>query len=396
MNARRVGRSVWVVCGLSALWVALAAATWAFWSKGRPVPGSLTTAWLLTAGTMLTFGPPGAVVVSRKPRNPTGWLLLAIALLTGVAGLGGAYGFYAVVARPGELPGGVLALWLGDALAVPIFGLVPLLLLLSPDGKLPSRRWRPLLWSFVVATLFITMTDALYPRHLGGLAQTPLNPTGIEGAVDVLDDLASLSMIGFVFGLFGSLFALIERYERADRGIGRQQLKWFLYGAAGLMLGAITFLPAAWAGLAVIPLIGFGIFTTCLAIAVLKHRLYDIDVIIHRTLVYGVLTALLGLVYVGGIFGVGRLVGGATGKRSDLVTAASTLAVAALFRPARARVQGFIDRRFFRRKYDAARTVEEFSARLRDEVDLEAMRVDLLSAARDTMQPAHASVWLKQ
>jgi hypothetical protein len=194
-----------------------------------------------------------------------------------------------------------------------------------------------------------------------------------------------------------ALVAVLDRYRHGPAE-ERQQLKWLTYGAIGLAAGiAATFLPGS-------SLLNFGLafpgflwFTTCVVIAMLRYRLYDIDVIVNRTLVYGALTSLLAGVYLGAVFGLGAVVRSIAGHRNNgLVVAASTLAVAALFSPARRALQAFIDRRFYRRKYDAARTLESFGARLRDDVNLDELSGHLVGVVHDTMQPAQVSLWLRE
>ena len=320
------------------------------------------------------------------------------------------YAVYAWATRGAALPGVGAAMALASSSWVPGIGLMgTFLLLLFPDGRLPSRRWKPWAWFCVVALVVPWIVITFMP---GPLDQPPFehveNPLGIESLRPLLRVLLT-SVVFVPLGVVGCAVGLIQRFHRS-RGSERLQLKWLAMGAgvcAAIYVLAMTVsVTHGWSTedtpfwIAVIQnaaFLSFVLIPIAIGIAVLRHRLYDIDLIINRTLVYGALTAVLAFVYVGGVVGVGGLVRQATGQQDNsLVIAATTLVVAALFRPARARIQGFIDRRFYRRNYDAARTVEAFSARLREEVDLETMRVDLLTVVRDTMQPARASLWLRR
>jgi hypothetical protein len=337
----------------------------------------------------------GAVVASRRPRNPIGWVFLSVGVLTAIGSVGETYA-EAAFSRPGPLsPAALLAAWTQTWFWYPLLvtaTFVPLLLF--PSG-LPSRRWRPVLWLLMVSVTSVTVLSAL-SSTLEAAGRTVPNPIGLSSmtATDIEESL--------LFQLFGilltalmaaSVVSLILRFRRS-RGAERQQLKWFVYSAVlvGLSLVASITIPAyersPLAGL----VFGFAIWLIPIScgIAIMRYRLYDIDRIINRTIVYGVLTVLLAGVYVGTVVGLGTLVG-----ESTLLVAASTLLVAALFRPARRRVQDVIDRRFYRSKYDAARTLEAFTARLREEVDLDSLTGDLVEVVRDTMHPTRASLWLR-
>jgi len=342
----------------------------------------------------LTLAVPGAILVGYRPANPIGWILAAMGLASGVSAFLGEYGYYAPHANPGAVHGGVLALWLQTLVWFLPIGLVPLLVLLVPDGSLPSPRWRPLAWIAVAAMTLVVVAGALSPGPIGGdpLPGTPRNPLGIQSAGQALDLAEGVGFLVTTALAVVALLALALRFRRT-RGVERQQLKWFAYGTFLLLAGgAALFLPLSEAVAKVIVATGLGCFTAALAVAVLRHGLYEIDVIINRTLVYGLLTAVLGLGYAAVVLVGGQLAGQ---KRSNLVVAGATLAVAALFQPARRRIQAIVDRRFNRRKYDAVKTVEAFSARLRDEVDLDALSPELLVVADQTMQPAMVSLWLR-
>jgi hypothetical protein len=390
--------------GVKVRWSAIAA--WVLWTFSAAGIGLGVVLELLGGRTadlqglafvsgFSAYATVGAVVASRRPRNPIGWVFLTVGVLAAIGSIGEAYTL-ATFSRPGPLsPAALLAAWTQTWFWYPLLATATFMpLLLFPSG-LPSRRWRPVLWLLVASVTSVTVLSAL-SSTLEAPGRTVPNPIGLSRmtARDIEESL--------LFQLFGILLtalmaaavvSLVLRFRRS-RGVERQQLKWFAYAAVfvGLSLVASITIPAyersPLSGL----VFGFAIWLIPIScgIAIMRYRLYDIDRIINRTLVYGVLTVLLAAVYVGAVVGLGTLVG-----ESTLLVAASTLLVAALFRPARRRVQDLIDRRFYRRKYDAARTLEAFSARLRVEVDLDTLAGDLVGVVRDTMQPAHASLWLR-
>ena len=341
----------------------------------------------------LAFAVPGAVIVGYRPTNPIGWLLATMGLAGGLSEFLAEYGRYAIRTSPGSVPGGVLALWLSSFVWFPAIGLVPLLFLVVPDGRLPSPRWRPVAWVAVADMVVATLAVAFAAGPIGGEPSAPPNPVGIGLAGQVLELVGPVSFFLAPLLAVVALVGLALRFRRA-RATERQQLKWFAYGAFLLLVGlAALFVPIRSEATAkAILAVGVGCFTAAVAVAVLRYGLYEIDVIINRTLVYGLLTAALGLGYASAVLVGGQLAGQ---QRSNLVVAAATLAVAALFQPARRRIQQVVDRRFNRRKYDATRTVEAFSARLRDEVDLDALSNELLGVVDQTMQPTTASLWLR-
>ena len=343
---------------------------------------------------LLVFAVVGAVVASRMPANPIGWLFLGLALLEGAYELAFGYAHYAL--HVDALPGAVYAAWVANwtsPLSPPVLGLA---LLLFPDGRLPSPRWRWLARGCFAAVVPVMAHNGFAP---GPLAEFPgvANPLGIEGAT-FLRSSAVNAVVTAVF--LAAIVSLIVRFRRAN-GVERQQLKWLAY-AVGLMA---AYFAVGGVAEALLPLDGAGesyaagfVFAVLVCgvpvaagVAMLRHRLYEIDLVIRRTLVYGALTATLAAGYLGCVL-LAQVVIGAD---SSLAVAASTLAVAALFRPARARIQAVVDRRFYRRGYDASRTLEAFAGRLRDELDLEALGGDLRGVVRETMQPAHVSLWLR-
>jgi hypothetical protein len=343
----------------------------------------------------VAFAVVGALVASRQPDNKVGWLLLAAGLCTAVTSFGESYARYALITAPGSLPGGVYGPWV----AVTLFGMVAILAiflpLYFPTGRLLSPRWRPILWAGIGYLLCAVVGNNLQPGPLEWLpgAAAARNPVVyLPAAKPLLDVILALSAPCFLVGVGGAVAALVVRFRRA-RGIERQQLKWFTYAAA---LAPLPFLAYEYAYsisqvllALILPLVPISV-----GIAILRYRLYEIDRIINRTLVYGLLTAVLGLCYVAGSLVFVLVAGTGTDPPSWLV-AAATLAAAAVFRPARRRIQAVVDRRFNRRKYDAAKTIEAFSTRMRDQVDLDTLSAELLAVVDQTMQPTAASLWLR-
>ena len=352
----------------------------------------------------LVFGATGALVASRLPRNPIGWIFCVFALLFEFSVFSDAYVAYGSQAS-GFLPGrawvGWTSQWSTNAFAP---ALIILCFLLFPTGSLPSVRWRLLVWVVVGVAAVHAASVALAP---GTLVDFPIeNPVGIEsaGALGALAE-ASILVLGIPLMLL-SVVALFVRLRRSS-GAERQQLKWFAYAAAllvsNLVVSSVLFV--LFEGTIegeVSELVFFVIFGATLSgipvaigVAILKYRLYDIDALINRTLVYGSLTATLTLVYFGGVTLLQGVLQTLTGQGSTLAVVASTLVTAALFNPLRRRVQGFVDRRFYRRKYDAAKTLATFNTRLREETDLNTLTDDVMSVMRETMQPEHISLWLR-
>jgi hypothetical protein len=350
---------------------------------------------------IVTFSTVGALVASREPRNAVGWIMCWAGAGYAIASASLTYGDSRIEAGTGFSTFGEVVVWVGGWAW--IMGAGPaatLLLLLFPDGKLPSRRFRPIAWLAVAGILSIFASIAFVPGPIHDY-EPATNPAGIRGAGSMLRAVGNLGGLAFVLGMLGSLASIAIRYRRAATEV-RQQLKWLTYaaGLVGLALVGSVLAEALISSPGLASDVSNLLVTTSLSalpvaigIAILKHRLYDIDLIINRTLVYGGLTALLATTYFGMVVLLQGVIPAASD--SDLTIAGSTLAVAALFRPLRARIQGFIDRRFYRRKFDAQQTLESFSSRLRDDVDLDHLSADLLGVVRDTMQPAHASLWLR-
>jgi MFS family permease len=337
----------------------------------------------------LAFLTVGAFLAGRRPGNAVGWLLLGWGMVMAFGSFTGAYVNRALVRDPGSLPGPEWAAWAEAVVWHPAFVLLVFLLLLFPHGRLPSRRWRPFAWFTVAVYLTLSLSAAFSPGAVE-LYYPEVTPPVRLPVAETADTVFGLLLLGQLFLLATALVSVVLRLRRAS-GEERQQVKWFVYTVVTVILVFVVSTLMIGAGV-LFPL--FGLIPVSVAVAVFKYRLYEIDRLINRTLVYGLLTALLVGVYAGLVFLLGRLLDPATGD-SALAVAASTLAVAALFQPARRRVQALVDRRFNRGRYDAARTVERFSGRLRDHIDLDTLSAELLSVVDQTVQPTRASIWLR-
>jgi hypothetical protein len=336
----------------------------------------------------------GAVLAGRRPRHPVGWLLLAFALSLTANGVAGGYAPYGLEARPGALPAAAWVAMYYPATALAAFACLGLVLLLVPTGSPPSPRWRWWAWFAAGAPAVLLLAMPLAPRPPDWryhAVDNPLDLRPFDGAL-LLANRAALTVA--VLGVLVGAGSLVVRFRRA-RGTERQQLRWVVLAAALTGVGMLASVVLVAAGNQV--LVGW-VAGACVAVlplaigaAVLRYRLFDLDRIISRTLAYGLLSIILGLGYAGVVLGLGQLLG----RDSSLVVAAATLAVAALFQPARRRVQAVVDRRFDRRRYDAARTIEAFSARLRQQVDLDMLTTELLTVVEQTMQPTMVSLWLR-
>jgi hypothetical protein len=336
----------------------------------------------------------GGLIAARRPDNRYGWLWLAFGSSVAVTSFAAAYSAVALTSGPDRLPGLAVAAWavgLGFTATISLF---PFVFLLFPNGRLPSPRWRPLAWVIIIVDALMLVAAAYVP---GTAIEGVANPVGVGGWLGgVLDGVVDPGTGVLFIAIALSALSLLLRFRRAQ-GIERQQLKWFAYAAA--LLGA--FITADAVGLQTSGLVDLllesltliGVYVG-IGIAVLRYRLYEIDRIINRTIVYVLLTAILGLCYVVGSLVFVLLAGAGTDPPSWLV-AAATLAAAAVFRPVRRRVQAVVDRRFNRRRYDAAKTIEAFSARLRDEVDLDTLSAELLGVVDQTMEPTMVSLWLR-
>jgi hypothetical protein len=406
----------WLAWSLAALSVVMFVGSVALWILAhsthvtRSLDADLTTGGLLGQALFLVFPLVGALIASRRPENPIGWLCLVDGLLWTTTDMLDYHSLY-VMASPGSVPFPVGLAGVNHWLWVPTVGLLgTYVFLLFPDGRLPSRRWRPLAWLSGVVIASESLGLMLSPGPLD-MPRGIRNPFGLEAAPWVaVAAHATLPLLPLC--MLASALSLVMRYRRS-RGDVRQQIKWIAFAAS---LVALTYLIAIvalfihpseiWfaAGLPLwLDLIEYAALLSITSVpitigfAVLKYRLYDIDLIINRTLVYGSLTAILAGVYFGGVTATQALFRDLAGQQElpQLVVVVSTLLIAALFTPLRRRIQSFIDRRFYRAKYDARKILEAFSVRLRDETDLEALNEDLVEVVRETMQPAHVSLWLR-
>ena len=349
---------------------------------------------------LLAYSTVGAIVASRRPGNAIGWILCALGVLLGIAVFAQGYADYTLVVRPGSLPGAEALIWTSSWAGSVLNAAPALLLLLFPNGRPPSRRWRPVAWLAVLVAAMAATGSALRPGVLNDDYPTVTNPVSFGGPFG--DFLGLMSAAGSVLGtaaILLSAVAMVLRLRRA-RGEERQQLKWISLGGgvmAAFFLGG-ELVPGPRLVVDLLWAAGF-VSLVCLpiaaGIAILRHRLYDIDVVINRTLVSCPLTVSLALAYFGSVVLLQGLFRALPGDDSQLVIVASTLAIAALFDPLRRRIQDWVDRRFYRNKYDARKTLEEFGATLRDETGLEPLSTGLVAVVRETVQPAHVSLWLR-
>jgi hypothetical protein len=394
----------WRPAGLAwGLWalavVCLAPAVWLQYrlgQAGRPDLAVFDPAAVPVAAAHLGLATVGAVVASRQPRHPVGWLLLAFGVLGNASFAIGGYADYGLLARPGTLPGARLAAAYFPADAAVAFACLGFILLLTPTGSLPSSRWR--WWAVLTAAtpIILLVVLPLVPNPAGQPYHAPTSPfdlQGLSGALLVIDQVA---MAVVLLAVAVAAASLVLRSRRAS-GVERQQLRWVALAAAVIALLFVVIVAAVVVGAPALPDPGL-VGTACLVVltlgigaATLRYRLYDLDRIISRTLAYGLLTVLLGSAYALVVLGLGRLLP----RRSSLAVAAATLAVAAVFQPARRYVQRLVDRRFNRRRHDAGQMIGGFSVRLRDQVDLDTLCSELLAVVDQTMQPTRASLWLR-
>jgi hypothetical protein len=364
-------------------------------SSGSPAADLLIILVLLCTVTV------GALVASRQPSNSIGWIFCVVGLTWNLGSFAGSYATVALSTSPAPLPGGALMAWVDNwTLGPSLYSVLILLFLLFPTGKPLTPRWRSLVWVTVATGVLLLLADMFSPGPFIRDFTQVENPLGVpilEGSREFIENPVLLCQIAL---LILSVISLVLRFRRS-KGDERQQIKWFALG--GVFVGAVfAVAPLLWSTPGLGDLLWPILFALALAsipltvgIAILKYRLYDIDIIIRRTLIYGALTSVLALLYFGSVIALETLLRPLTGQgHNDLVVVASTLLIAALFTPLRTRIQRFIDRRFYRRKYDVARTLEAFSTALRDEVDLDALAGRLVEVVDETMQPAHVSVWL--
>jgi hypothetical protein len=388
-------RSTWVAWALLAVWTASAVALLLLSAAN----GTLQRQPLAdTVGLLLAFAAfmvVGALIVAHRPGNAVGWVFSAIGLLAVTGALAEEYAGYGAPTRPGSLPGGVLAGWYAGWAWYPTVALVVVFTpLLFPDGRPPSPRWRLVAWlAGAGAAAFVVLAAAQATIELddGHVVDNPVGVAAVGDPEQGAVGLVLTSALGLL--VVAAVASLVVRFRRS-RGDERLQLKWFTYAGALLPLVLLgDLLPDAVNS--VLFAVAISLLPVAAGIAILRYRLYDVDRLINRTLVYGLVTALLGGVYAGLVLLAGQLFGDLGERPPSWAVAGATLAVAALFQPARRRVQALVDRRFNRARYDAARTVEGFAARLRDQVDLDTLSAELLGVVDQTVQPASASLWLR-
>lgn len=398
MAPRTAVRLVWLLFGLALALFVVSIFLHLISVHGYPrhlAPSGVLT--ILPIGLILF----GALIVSRQPHNAIGWIFTWAGAAVCCAFTADAYISFSQ-ANHLHLPGIGEAAWCENLTAGPvIFGAFAFLFLLFPDGHLVSPRWRPVAWVTAAATIAVFAASAFKPGPLGDYPAID-NPFGLSIDAGGMDGPAGVSFFVVMAGLAAAAFSLVLRFRRS-RGEERQQLKLFaaaaVFSAVLLLSGPLFWfvIPGPLAKLwNVVFLLAVVILPAAIGIAMLKYRLYDIDVIINRALVYAPLSVTIAASYMGGVIGLQALSRAAVGQHSDLAIAIVTLAVAALFNPLRRRLQRFVDRRFYRHKYDASRTLAALSSRLRDEVDLDQMAGDLTTVIQETMQPATVGLWLRE
>jgi hypothetical protein len=404
MSRRAATWLAWTTCALSLLLTGLSIGFLVILNLFDPdVP--VFRYWTHLTAIAVAFSTVGAIIASHRPKHPVGWLFCTIGLLVSVDHFCAEYATYALLAQPEALPAGEAAAWIRSWMWIVSGGLGVFLVLLFPNGRLPSIRWRYVAWLNVFVIALGSIAVAFSPGPVDALAPEIHNPLGI----DSLGIALGQAVVDLVEGMqiVVALSAAVSPFVRLRRAgfEERQQIKWFAYAATILTVGALlsSRVPEVWE-VWWVSRVGFALYIAgivglpvAVGIAILRHHLYDINLIINRTLVYGSLTASLVLIYLGGVAATEAAFRALTGqvKQPQLAIVVSTLVIAALFNPLRRRIQAFIDRRFYRKKYDAAKTLEAFSAKLRDETDLDALSGDLIGVVRETMEPAHVSLWLR-
>jgi hypothetical protein len=394
----------------------MAALAWALWAltlvsyalvawlndllveAGRPELATLSSDIPAYVLATLSAATVGALLASRRPRHPVGWLLLGLGLPVALSGVATGYAYYGLMARPGALPAADWAALYHGVSILAALAALQFVLLLTPTGSLPSPRWR--WWARVAGgSAAVALATTVFLPFEPPFQATP-NPLDAPALAGLLRPVSNLTWAVTALGLPVAAGSLLLRFRRA-RGVERQQLRWLVLSAAvaaallaatalalslGLLASTGNEVLLGWVSAVVL-----GLMPLATGAAILRYRLYDLDRIVSRTVAYGLLTLLLGGGYAVVVLGLGQLLG----RDSSLVVAGATLAVAAVFQPARRRVQGAVDRRFNRRRYDAALTIQGFSGRLREQVDLDSLRSELLAVAEQTMQPSTVSLWLR-
>src|SRR5215204_536223 len=391
MNGRAAAWLAWSLVVVSVV-LLVGGISFALMTRSTVPDGSITLSVLA-----LAFSVVGAIIASRQPRNAIGWIFCSVGVTIGLSSFAGDYAEYWLASGFGRGALAETAAWFSSwSWTLLVYVPTSFLLLLFPDGRLPSPRWRPVAWCAALGLIDFLAGYTLEPGPLEDFPKI-VNPYGVNSPI--LEAIAVAGAILASASMVASAISLIVRMRRAGRA-QRQQIKWLAYGGA-LAVGAVfvggvisVWIGEVGFGLISVGLLGVPIFT---GVAIARYRLYEIDIVINRTLVYGALTAALVAVYFGGVATLQALFRAFTGQEQQpqLAIVVSTLVIAALFNPLRRRIQAFIDRRFYRRKYDAQKTLEAFSSKLRDETDLQALNGDLEGVVRETMQPAHVSLWLR-
>lgn len=389
----------WLACSFLALAILFGAlGGLLFFMNGRPPTGDT---WYTLA--FLAFPLVGALVASRRPDNPVGWLFCVIGLANGLFFFSDEYVEFTLASRQGLPRSGVWLAWSQLWTVFIMWALMFFSLLLFPSGRLLSPRWRPVAWALAGVFTLVTLLFVVKPGPLEGITPAVENPTGVEAAAGVVELGEEAVLTAVLIVVLAAPVAVLARFRRS-RGEERQQIKWLAY-AAGLWVG-VAALDALNQYMLREPLLDhatnvlFGVavapIPVAVGIAILRHRLYDIDLLISRTLIYGLLTVSLAAVYAACVISLQYLFRALTGGGSDLAVVASTLAIAALFNPLRSRLQSFIDRSFYRRKYDASKTLEAFAAKLRGGMDLDGLSTETVEVIRETVRPGHVSLWLRE
>jgi hypothetical protein len=407
-TATRMAWSSWAVSLLLGLAsVALLVMTRATPIPRGAVPRGIGAVWGLLL--LLILSTMGALIVARRPANLIGWSFVAAGFGLALQGFASEYAVYALLTDPGALPGGAWLAWISTWLTIPaIYSAFVALLLLFPNGRLLSPRWRPVAWMVVGWIAGVAVGNVASPLESWLGVEAPVKLNGAAGRI--MNTIGGLAWLLATLAIPAAAASLVVRFRRS-RGEERQQLKWLAYAAAMLALGVLgigligildqlgwirpQFTRPVWTVLGGVAILGVTGLPVTAGMAILKYRLSAIDRIINRTLVYGLLTAVLAAVYAGLVLSLGQLSGGIGTEPPTWAVAGATLAVAAAFQPARRRIQQAVDRRFNRRRYDTARTIEAFATRLRDQIDLDTLSTELQAVVDQTMEPTQVSLWLQ-